>query len=109
MTLADVLEWEYGPSALRWIECVVLDERQLFGAWEPSSLTHILPEELERIEFLGRGGAVGSKHGTMLRIYTRRFMTEMISRDIELRTPMIFGWTDADMLSPVHGVPAGCR
>jgi hypothetical protein len=95
-TLADVLEWEYGEMRLRAVECVVIDEKQLFGAWHPSSLFHILPEQLERIEFL-------ENRGSMLRIYTRDFMREMISREIELRTPDLFGWSD-------HAtVPAVCR
>jgi hypothetical protein len=95
-TLADVLVWEYGERRLRAVECVMLDEEQLFGAWQPASLFHILPEELERIEFLGR-------NGSMLRIYTRDFMREMISRDVELRTPTLFGWSDH------RTVPASCR
>jgi hypothetical protein len=95
-TLADVLEWEYGERRLRAVECVVVDEKQLLGAWQPSSLFHIFPEQLERIEFLGR-------NGSMLRIYTRQFMQEMISRDIELRTPELFGWSDH------ANVPAVCR
>jgi hypothetical protein len=95
-TLADVLVWEYGESRLRAVECVVVDEKQLLGTWQPTSLFHILPEQLERIEFL-------DTQGTMLRIYTRDFMREMISRDVELRTPTLFGWSDH-----VH-VPAACR
>jgi len=94
-TLADVLEWEYGRRLSR-VECVVMDEVQLMGAWKPSSLVHILPEQLERIEFLGR-------NGSMLRIYSRDFMREMITRDVELRTPELFGWSDHDT------VPAACR
>jgi hypothetical protein len=78
-TLADVLQWEYPGDWLRRVNCVVINEVQLLGAWQPSTLYHILPEDVERIEFLF--------DGAMLRIYTREFMREMISRDVALRMP----------------------
>ncbi|MQA92945.1 MAG: hypothetical protein GEU90_22480 [Gemmatimonas sp.] len=49
------------------------------GGAVQSDVTHMLPEEVERIEFMFRGA--------MLRIYTREFMQHMIARDLELRTP----------------------
>jgi hypothetical protein len=104
LTLADLLEWEYGGSWLKRVECVVIDERQLLGAWEPSSLTHILPEQVERIEFLGHAGAIGRDAGSMLRIYTREFMRAMITRNVELRAPTLSG-----RRVHAHGIPAICR
>jgi len=80
-TVAGMLEWEYG-NRLRQVRCVLVNEEQLAGAWQPSTLFHILPEDVERIEFLFAGA--------MLRIYTREFMREMISREVELRTPSYF-------------------
>jgi hypothetical protein len=80
-TVASMLEWEYG-NRLRRVRCLVLNEEQMLGGWEPSSLFHTLPEDLQRVELLF--------DGAMLRIYTREFMREMISREVELRTPSYF-------------------
>ena len=94
LTIADMLEWEYGRR-LRRVKCVLINEEQLAGAWQPSSLFHILPEDVERIEFLF--------DGAMLRIYTREFMREMISREVPLRTPSYFD------PFPNRGVDPLCR
>ncbi len=45
------------------------------------SLDTMLPEEMERIEFLFGG--------TMLRIYTREFIQDMIAREIKLLEPVM--------------------
>lgn len=92
-TLAGVLEWDY-ERYLGRVNCVVIDEEQLLGAWEPSSLFHILPEELERIEFLAFGPR---SEAIMVRIYTRDFIQEMTSRQIPLRTPVYFGFSRPPM------------
>jgi hypothetical protein len=93
-TVAGMLEWEYG-SRLRGVRCVLVNEEQLLGAWEPSSLFHILPEGVERVEVLF-GGA-------MVRIYTREFMREMVGREVELRAPIYFH------PFPERGVDPLCR
>ncbi len=80
-TLRAVLEGEY-RFYLERVRCVIIDEQQQIGVWEPSTLFYLLPEEIERIEFLFRGA--------MLRIYTREFMQEMIARNTELREPIFF-------------------
>lgn len=79
--LLTTLEFEYWRRIGR-VGCVVLDEEQLLGG-ATSLLWTMLPEELERIEFLFRGA--------MLRIYTREFMREMIAGGIELRRPSMVG------------------
>ncbi len=76
--LLGVLQFEYRGRMGR-VACTVVDEEQILGL----PLWTLLPEELERIEFLFRG--------RMLRIYTREFMAEMIVRDIELREPRYYG------------------
>ena len=77
-TLRDVLESEY-RNYLSRIKCVLVDEKLLPPSIDGPVLGTMLPEELERIEFLFRGA--------MLRIYTRDFIQDMIARDIELRRP----------------------
>ena len=76
--LLGVLEFEYSRRLGR-VVCTVVDEEQILGL----PIWTLLPEELERIEFLFRG--------RMLRIYTREFLAEMIARDIELREPRYYG------------------
>jgi hypothetical protein len=78
-TVASMLEWEYGARINR-VACTLVNEVPWLFDWKPSTLTQILPEDIERIEFLFEG--------KMMRIYTREFMREMISRDVELRTPV---------------------
>jgi hypothetical protein len=78
-TVATMLEWEYGRR-LGSVRCLLVNEEPWLSDWQPWTLFHILPEDLERVELLF--------DGQMLRIYTREFMREMISRDVELRTPV---------------------
>ncbi len=78
-TVATMLEWEYGDRINR-VACTLVNEVPWLFDWQPSTLTQILPEDIQRIEFLFAG--------KMMRIYTREFMREMISRDVELRTPV---------------------
>ena len=81
-TLRDVLESEYGRRLRGRIGCVMLDEVQLNAEVDGIMLVTMLPEEVERIEFLFSG--------MMLRIYTRRFIQEMIARDRTLGRPSYF-------------------
>jgi hypothetical protein len=78
-TVATMLEWEYGRRINR-VACTLVNEVQWLFDWKPSTLSQILPEDIQRIEFLFEG--------QMMRIYTREFMREMINRDVELRTPV---------------------
>jgi hypothetical protein len=83
-TLWDVLLFEYGEQRLDRVRCVVIDEESFLAGPEPRAmLLHLLPEELERIEFMF-GGA-------MLRVYTREFMQSMIARNVELIRPFYIG------------------
>jgi hypothetical protein len=54
----------------RRIQCLVIDERPFLGGDVRDVLRSFLAEEIERIEILGRGA--------MVRVYTRRFMQQMI-------------------------------
>ena len=78
-TVATMLEWEYGRR-INTVACVLVNEVQWLFDWKPATLVHILPEDLERVEFLFEG--------KMMRIYTREFMRQMISGEVELRTPV---------------------
>ena len=86
-TLRDALEFEYGIARLRRVSCVLIDERVITMSLDPNrlrlqlSLDTMLPEEMERIEFLFGG--------EMLRIYTREFIRDMIARNIELLQPVM--------------------
>jgi hypothetical protein len=87
-TVWDVLLFEYGERKLGRLgsrnACILIDEVQHeVGPGTRALLMHMLPEELERIEFMFSG--------TMLRVYTREFMQQMISRDMPLRRPFMFG------------------
>jgi hypothetical protein len=105
-TLARMLEWEYG-NRLRDVVCVLIDEEQLLGSWRPATLFHILPEHVERVEFLVSPGQKAGYGKMMLRIYTREFMREMIAREVELRRP-VFGENRAQVLAALR-LPALCR
>jgi hypothetical protein len=80
-TLMTVLESEYG-GLMRRVKCVMLDEEQLQPHVDLITLRTMLPEEVERIEFL--------YSGKMLRIYTQRFIQEMIARQTKLGQPSYF-------------------
>jgi len=74
----------------------------------PSTLFHILPEQVERVEFLVSPGQKAAYGRAMLRIYTREFMREeMIAREVELRRP-VFGENRSQSLR-AFGLPALCR
>lgn len=81
-TVYDMLLNEYGRRLER-VECIVVDEVQIprVRGWR-SYLSTMLPEELERVEFLFRGA--------MLRIYTRDFIRRMPVGRVELRAPLFF-------------------
>jgi hypothetical protein len=78
-TAATMLDWEYGRRLDR-VACTLVNEVQWLFDWKPSTLSQLLPEDIERIEF--------PFEGKMMRIYTREFMRTMISREVELRTPV---------------------
>jgi hypothetical protein len=85
-TVLSMLVTEYGHKLGR-LGCVVIDERPYerssgMGPEMGAILSHLLPEEVERIEFMF-GGA-------MARIYTRAFIQEMTAKEIKLRTPQVF-------------------
>ena len=81
-TVYDMLLAEYGYRLER-VVCIVVDEEQILSSWGwRSYLSTMLPEELERVEFLFGGG--------MLRIYTRDFIRRMGVARVELREPMMF-------------------
>jgi len=77
--VATMLEWEYGRRISR-VACTLVNEVQWVFDWQPTTLSQILPEDIQRIEFLFEG--------KMMRIYTREFMREMINREVDLRTPV---------------------
>jgi hypothetical protein len=81
-TVYDMLLSEY-RYRLRRVQCIVVDEEQILASrgWR-SFLSTMLPEELERVEFLFGGG--------MLRIYTRDFIRRMSVTRVELRSPTLF-------------------
>ena len=79
--LQTAIEFEYGLRLEGRDGCVYIDEKRFRGIGDQGALSLLwtmLPEEVERIEFLYKGG---------LRIYTREFIQEMIASDIELRPP----------------------
>ena len=77
-TVADLLDFDfrdYRPA------CVVIDEEQIIDAGTLGIvLATTFAGELQRVEFLF--------DGAMVRIYTRAFIRDMITRDIELRDPI---------------------
>ena len=89
-TVYDMLLAEYGYRLQR-VGCIVVDEEQILASrgWR-SYLSTMLPEELERVEFLFGGG--------MLRIYTRAFIQRMSVARVELREPMMFPRPRVDAL-----------
>lgn len=81
-TVYDMLLYEYGRRLQR-VQCIVVDEEQIQRSrgWR-SYLSTMLPEELERVEFLFGGG--------MLRIYSREFIRRMSVGRVELTRPLMF-------------------
>lgn len=77
-TVLDLLQARY-PQRIRRLDCVIIDEREVFGMMAGGILQTTMAKEVERIEFLFRGA--------MLRLYTQDFMRTMIGGGIELRQP----------------------
>ncbi|MQA91505.1 MAG: hypothetical protein GEU90_14980 [Gemmatimonas sp.] len=77
-TLRSILEFEYWPHLHR-IRAVIVDGRRYSMTDDPvAELSHILPEELERIEFFSAG-----RSAVVLVVYTRQFMRDLIARQIQ--------------------------
>ena len=87
-SVLSLLIFEYGQWKLDRLGCVVIDEKPYeknssAGFMVGAILNHMVPEEVEKIEFMFRG--------RMLRIYTRAFIQEMTAGEIELISmPLIF-------------------
>ncbi len=90
-TLLDVVESQY-RSYLDRIWCVLIDEVQISNFGQVLAiLTGLLPEEVERIEFIANQPDPPNTPPLpvfMMRVYTRGFIQEMIARDRELRPPV---------------------
>jgi hypothetical protein len=88
-TMWDVLLLRYR----RWLDqvkCVVLDEQVIGLKSGPihntlysaqAAMTQLLPEEIERVEFHAFGGNFG---GSIMRVYTRDFMRDLVVGTAEL-------------------------
>jgi hypothetical protein len=81
-TASTMLQFELPQRILRRVVCTYIDERLIDitpGAMgreiRDVVLTHTLPEEIERVEFL--------------QFYTRSFIMAMATQDVRLRTPTI--------------------
>ena len=88
--MIDVLIYEYRPYLGR-IVCGLIDEQNIFSGNEARAmLATMLPEEVERIEFLAAEPNAYTGHLPVfqLRLYTRTFIQEMIADQEELRTPI---------------------
>ncbi|MQA92556.1 MAG: hypothetical protein GEU90_20430 [Gemmatimonas sp.] len=73
-TLRTILEFRYWRYLDR-IRVVIVDGRRYSFTDDPvSELSHVLPEEIERIEF------TGDRYNAFLHVYTRDFMQELIAR-----------------------------
>lgn len=79
VTLWEVLAGTY-QTRWRRIGCVVVDEKAVPSMVRRNVLQTMLPGEVERMEFL--------HGGTMVRIYTRDFMRDMVAGLVELRRPV---------------------
>lgn len=79
-TVYDMLLSEYG-GRLERVRCLVVDEEQISPRHQdwPTYLGTMLPEEVERVDFLFRG--------SMLRIYTRDFIKRMSLTAVTLNDP----------------------
>jgi hypothetical protein len=93
-TMLDMLEGIYPQRILRRVACVVIDERHIDeapgdmrGPLRRSYLSTIFPDEVERVEFLEFSS--GSGRPLMLRIYTRQFMAELLTRERPLPAPLM--------------------
>jgi len=91
-TAGTMIEFEYPARIQARIACVFIDERQAgmsSGAIgrevRDVSLTHTLPEEIERVELLQFDDYEGRP--LMLQIFTRSFIMAMATEGVTLRTP----------------------
>ena len=92
-TLGTVLEFRYWRYVDR-IRAVVVDGRQVAIFEDPAAeLSHILPEEIERIEFSG------GKANTVLRVYTRDFMRRLLTQEVTLSPDLCEGGAPGDLVS----------
>ncbi len=91
-TLRTMLEMKY-PSILRrvGVGCFIFDEQPIRTRDERIwALEHTLPEELERVEILEFPGPA---RRFMLRVYSRAFFQELITRSPSLRNPIMQPFT----------------
>jgi hypothetical protein len=93
-TASTMMQFRYPQRILGRIACTFVDDRQTAGSNGPlareiaeATLGHLLPEEIERVELLEFPEVQGRP--LMLQIYTRSFVMEMSTRDLQLRSPMI--------------------
>jgi len=78
-TLRDILKSRF-PDRRRRLKCVIVNEQDVGGPMLGPTLDTTFADEVERIEFLFRGG--------MMRVYTKEFMRTMLGSGIELRRPV---------------------
>jgi len=104
-TMLDMLEGAYPQRILRRVACIVIDERQIDealgdmrGSLRRTYLSTTFPDEVERIEFLEFN--LGGGRPLMLRIYTRSFMAELLTREEPLPSPLMV---------IIPGAPPLCR
>ena len=82
-TIQSIMELKYPRRILRSVSCLILDEQEVIRSWRRRwVLQNMIPEELERIELLEFPGPARS---FQLRIYTRGFFQELVSRNPPLR------------------------
>jgi len=82
-TIQSIMELKYPMRILRSVSCMILDEQEVIRSWRRRwVLENMIPEELERIELLEFPGPARS---FQLRIYTRGFFQELVSRNPPLR------------------------
>lgn len=103
-TALDAVQLEYGARLSRVnVVCVVIDEKEAHFADE--DLEHLLPQEIERIEFM-RPGAGSSRLVTM-RVYTRDFIRDMVAGAKTLHPPFMVGGVLPPLPSVFNGITAG--
>ena len=88
-TIQSILELKYPMRILRSVSCMILDEQEVIQAWRRQwVLQNMIPEELERIELLEFPGPARS---FQLRIYTRGFFQELVTRNPPLGKAVLAG------------------
>ena len=78
-SLRDVLRAKYSIH-LRRLRCVLVDDRLLPPSADGAMLGAMIPEDVQRVEFLF--------NGAMLRVYTRQYMRRLIGSRAKLRPPV---------------------